>query len=245
MSSSRANTPASDGRPAGSSPCSTGAADRRLGLFLRPPTPPASTRSPAPTPRPRDATPPRHRRRLRRSGFAVALACRPGRRSRSRPAARPFHPVRPGPVVDRSDARAEPFGGPLPPPGTGSIALVLVSSGMMGSAIRPAYLGSFANRRSRHCLVGQPRRLTTWAVVIGVVKYRPTARSRSSGPDIRKTFRSVSKKTSAAPAPNGSSNSRMSLPVKIVLTNDARCRIPPDMAYGGLFEYSPKPKRSR
>ena len=86
----------------------------------RPPTPPASTRSPAPTPRPRDATPPRHRRRLRRSGFAVALACRPGRRSRSRPAARPFHPVRPGPVVDRSDARAEPFGGPLPPPGTGS-----------------------------------------------------------------------------------------------------------------------------
>ena len=35
MPSSRANTPASDGRPAASSPCSTGAADRRLGLFLR------------------------------------------------------------------------------------------------------------------------------------------------------------------------------------------------------------------
>ncbi|OQM48980.1 integrase core domain-containing protein [Bifidobacterium breve] len=120
MSSSRANTPASDGRPAGSSPCSTGAADRRPGLFPRPPPPPASTRPPAPAPRPRDATPPRHRRRLRRSVFAAAPACRPGRRSRSRPAARPFHPVRPGPVVDRSDARAEPFGGPLPPPGIGS-----------------------------------------------------------------------------------------------------------------------------
>ena len=80
----------------------------------------------------------------------------PGRRSRSRPATRPFHPVRPGPVVDRSDARAEPFGGPLPPPGTGSIALALVYSGMMGLAIRPAYRGSFANRRSGHCLVGSP-----------------------------------------------------------------------------------------
>lgn len=59
-------------------------------------------------------------------------------------------------VVDRSDARAEPFGGPLPrmPLGTGSIALVPVSSGMMGFAIWPAYLGSFASQRSRHCLVG-------------------------------------------------------------------------------------------
>ena len=155
MSSSRANTPASNGRPAGSSPCSTGAADRHPGLFPRPPPPPASTRPPAPTPRLRDATPPRHRR-PRRSGFAAAPACRLGRRSRSRPATRPFHPVRPGPVVDRSDARAEPFGGPLPPPGTGSIALALVSSGMMGLAIRPAYRGSFANRRSGHCLVGSP-----------------------------------------------------------------------------------------
>ncbi|MDU1104378.1 MAG: hypothetical protein E7H24_09720, partial [Bifidobacterium breve] len=33
----------------------------------------------------------------------------------------------------------------------------------------------------------------------GVVKYNSTARSRSSRPDIRKSFRSVSKKTSAAP----------------------------------------------
>lgn len=47
----------------------------------------------------------------------------------------------------------------------------------------------------------KPRRLTTWAVVIGVVEYSSTARSRSSGPDIRKIFRSVSKKTSAAPYP--------------------------------------------
>lgn len=41
--------------------------------------------------------------------------------------------IRLDPVVDRSEAHTEPFGGPLPrtPPGTGSIALVLVSSGMM------------------------------------------------------------------------------------------------------------------
>lgn len=64
--------------------------------------------------------------------------------------------IRPEPVADRSDARAEPFGGLLPrmPPGTGSIALVLVSSGMMGFAIWPAYPGSLAGQRSRHCLVG-------------------------------------------------------------------------------------------
>ena len=64
--------------------------------------------------------------------------------------------IRPDPVIDSSDARAEQFSGPLPrmPPGTGSIALVLVSSGMMGSAIWPAYRGSFASQRSRHRLVG-------------------------------------------------------------------------------------------
>lgn len=64
--------------------------------------------------------------------------------------------IRPDPVADRADARAEPFGGPLPrmPPGTGSIVLVLVSSGMMGLSIWPAYPGSFAGQRSRHCLVG-------------------------------------------------------------------------------------------
>ena len=64
--------------------------------------------------------------------------------------------IRLDPVVDRSDARAEPFGGPRPrmPPGTGSIALVPVSSGMIGFAIWPACPGSFASRRSRHCLVG-------------------------------------------------------------------------------------------
>lgn len=70
------------------------------------------------------------------------------------------------------------------PPGTGSIALVLVSSGMMGFAIWPAYPGSFAGQRSRHCLVGWPRCSTTWDVVIGVAEYRSTARCRSSGPDI-------------------------------------------------------------
>ena len=60
--------------------------------------------------------------------------------------------IRLDPVADR----AEPFGGPLPrmPSDTGSIALVPVSSGMMGFAIWPACPGSFAGRRSRHCLVG-------------------------------------------------------------------------------------------
>ena len=115
--------------------------------------------------------------------------------------------VRLDPVVDRSDAHAELSGGLLPrmPPSTSSIALVLVSSGMMGLAIWPAYRGSFASQRSKHCLVGYPRCHTTWAVVIGVVKYSSTARSRSSGLNIRKSFRSVSKKTSAAPYPNNHS----------------------------------------
>ena len=55
-------------------------------------------------------------------------------------------------VVDSSDAHAEPFGGPLSrmPPGTGSIVLVLVFSGMMGLSIWTACLGSFARRCSRH-----------------------------------------------------------------------------------------------
>lgn len=59
--------------------------------------------------------------------------------------------------MDRSEARAEQFSGLLllhMLPGTGSIALVLVSSGMMGLTIWPAYLGSLASQRSRHCLVG-------------------------------------------------------------------------------------------
>lgn len=51
--------------------------------------------------------------------------------------------IRLDPVADRAE-----------PSGTGSIALVLVSSGMMGFAIWPAYLESFASQRSRHCLAG-------------------------------------------------------------------------------------------
>ena len=49
------------------------------------------------------------------------------------------------------------------PPGTSSTALRLVSSGMMGFAIWPAYRGSAAGRRSGHCLVGWPRCSTTWS----------------------------------------------------------------------------------
>ena len=61
MSATSANTSASAGRPASSSPGSTGAAGRRPGLFLRPRPPPASTRSPAPAPVSADAAHPGHR----------------------------------------------------------------------------------------------------------------------------------------------------------------------------------------
>ena len=50
--------------------------------------------------------------------------------------------------------RLDPAADRAEPSGTGSIALVLVSSGMMGFAIWPAYLESFASQRSRHCLAG-------------------------------------------------------------------------------------------
>lgn len=71
-------------------------------------------------------------------------------------------------------------------PGTGSIALALVSSGMMGLAIWPAYRESFVSQHSRHYrLVGYPRYFTIWAVVIGMAEYKSTARCRSSGLNIR------------------------------------------------------------
>ena len=94
--------------------------------------------------------------------------------------------IRLDPVVDRSDVSAEQFGGLLSrmPSSTSSIALVFVSIRMMSFAIWPAYRGSAASQRSRHCLVGWPRCLTTWAVVIGVAEYSSTARRRSSGLNI-------------------------------------------------------------
>ncbi len=96
--------------------------------------------------------------------------------------------VRPDPVADRSDARTEPFGGLLPRMrrrSTSSIALALVSIRMMGFAIWPAYPGSFASQRSRHCLVGvsqMPHHLGAWSSAWR--SSRSTARCRSSGPDI-------------------------------------------------------------
>ena len=44
---------------------------------------------------------------------------------------------------------------------------------------------SISDATAAPCLVGYPRCFTTWAVVIGVVKYSPTARWRSSGLNIR------------------------------------------------------------
>ena len=155
MSSSRANTPAPDGRPTASPPCSTGAADRRLGLFLR-----ASTTSRI------NAFSSSSSSTLRHSAAVSSLpspAFRPrrsARRSCSWVAARPCRPrwyavtqlwTAPMPAPSRSAACFRRM-----PPNTSSIALVLVSSGMMGFAIQPAYLGSAASQRSKHCLVGSP-----------------------------------------------------------------------------------------
>ena len=113
MSSSRANTPASTGRSTGSSPCSTGAAGRRRGLFLT-----ASTTS-------RINAFPRFRfldpaaRRLR----VIIIGCgRPATGVSGLIALRGVPvfglqrghaalAVRPDPAMHRADARAEPFGG--------------------------------------------------------------------------------------------------------------------------------------
>ena len=154
ISSGRANTSGADGRSAASSPCSTGAAGRRPGLFSATST----TSRISAFPRFRLLDPAAR-------GLGVAGVSIPSHRWLVGLAGVPvFGPqrghaalaIRLDPVADRSDARAERFGGPLPriPPGTGSIALALVSSGMMGFAIWPAYPGSFASQRSRHCLVG-------------------------------------------------------------------------------------------
>lgn len=64
--------------------------------------------------------------------------------------------IRLDPVIDRADARAEQFGGPLPPHAARHRfdRLAPVSGGTMGLAIWPACPGSFAGRRSGHCLVG-------------------------------------------------------------------------------------------
>lgn len=184
------NTPASDGRSAASSPCSTGAAGRRLGLFFY---------DLHHLPHQRvlqfqllDPAAQRLRVVVAVPGIPASTRCGRGLavlRGVPVPGLQRGHaalPVRLDPVVDSSNAHAEPSGGLLPrmPPSTSSIAFVLVSKGMMGFAIWPAYLGSFASQRSRHCLVGYPRYSTTWAVVIGVVKYKSTARCRSSGLNI-------------------------------------------------------------
>ena len=157
MSSSRANTPASTGRSTGSSPCSTGAAGRRRGLFLRPPPPPASTRSPGSG----SST-------LRRKASASSSSAADGRRRESAgllPCAAFLFLGCNAAMPPLRYALTQPCTAPTPAPsclaarfctlpGTGSTALRLVSRGMMGLAIWPAYRESIAGQRSRHCLVG-------------------------------------------------------------------------------------------
>ncbi|BAR00834.1 hypothetical protein BBBR_1795 [Bifidobacterium breve DSM 20213 = JCM 1192] len=158
MSSSRANTPASTGRSTGSSPCSTGAAGRRRGLFLRPPPPPASTRSPGSS----SST-------LRRKASASSSSAADGRRRESAgllPCAEFLFLGCNAAMPPLRYALTQPCTAPTltpsclaacfccMPPSTSSTALRLVSSGMMGLAIWPAYRESIASQRSRHCLVG-------------------------------------------------------------------------------------------
>ena len=154
MSSGRANTSGADGRPAASSPCPTGAIGRRPGLFLRASTTSRITAFPSSGSstlrRGASASPASRSRRI--AGLSAWPAFLfSGRNAAIPPSRYALSRLRtvPTPAPSRSAARFRCM-----PPGTGSIALVLVSSGMMGFAIWPACLGSFAGRRSRHCLVG-------------------------------------------------------------------------------------------
>ena len=115
MSSSRANTPASTGRSTGSSPCSTGAAGRRRGLFLRTST---TSRINA-FPRLQFLDPAAQSLRV------IIIGCgRPAAGVRGLIALRGVPvfglqrghaalAVRPDPAMHRADARAELFGGLL------------------------------------------------------------------------------------------------------------------------------------
>lgn len=158
MSSSRANTPASTGRSTGSSPCSTGAAGRRRGLFLR-----ASTTSRI------NAFSGSGSSTLRRKASASSSSAADGRRRESAgllPCAEFLFLGCNAAMPPLRYALTQPCTAPTPapsclaacfccmPPSTSSTALRLVSSGMMGLAIWPAYRESIASQRSRHCLVG-------------------------------------------------------------------------------------------
>ena len=158
MSSSRANTPASTGRSTGSSPCSTGAAGRRRGLFLT-----TSTTSRI------NAFSSSSSSTLRRKASASSSSAADGRRRESAgllPCAAFLFLGCNAAMPPLRYALTQPCTAPTPapsclaacfccmPPGTSSTALRLVSSGMMGLAIWPAYRESIAGQRSRHCLVG-------------------------------------------------------------------------------------------
>ena len=158
MSSSRANTPASTGRSTGSSPCSTGAAGRRRGLFLR-----ASATSLI------NAFSSSSSSTLRRDASASSSSAADGRRRESAgllPCAAFLFLGCNAAMPPLRYALTQPCTAPTPapsclaacfccmPPSTSSTALRLVSSGMMGLAIWPAYRESIASQRSRHCLVG-------------------------------------------------------------------------------------------
>ena len=158
--STSANTSASAGRPASSSPCSTGAAGRRPGLFLRPPPPPASTRSP-------DSSSSTLRRNASTSSPPPASAPPRGRTDADFPPWAAFwfrgcNAAMPPLRYALTQLCTAPTLTPsclaacfcCMPPSTSSIAFRLVSRGIMGLAIRPAYRGSIASQRSRHCLVG-------------------------------------------------------------------------------------------
>lgn len=109
MSSSRANAPGADGRPEASSPYSTGAAGRRPGLFLTTYTTSRITAFPSSSSSTlrRGASASQASRSRRIAGLAGVPVFGPQRGHTALA-------MRLDPVVDRSEARAEPFGGPLP-----------------------------------------------------------------------------------------------------------------------------------
>ena len=199
--STSANTSASAGRSASSSPCSTGAAGRRPVFFTTSTTSRinafsnssstlrrnASTSSPPPA-----SAPPRGR---------TDADFLPGRHSgsglqRGHAALR----YAPDPVVHRTNAHAAVWR-------PASLHAAQHQFDRLPSCLQRNY--GFGHTASIPGIHRQPafralsgriaQHSTTCAVVIGVVRYSSTALERSSRLNIRETFRSVSKKTSAAP----------------------------------------------
>ena len=182
MSATSANTSASAGRPASSSPGSTGAAGRRPGLFLRPRT---ASRINA-FPRLQLPYPPTQHIRVIAQRLAIGSGLRHGIPPFRSPAP-PFH--RRGTVSSNDAPHRRRRQAPSPPASaayrTGTIPPRDTASPTVWAAWgrHPHTWDRRAATVPGHCLVGYPRCSTTCFVDIDVEKYNSTARSRSSRPD--------------------------------------------------------------